>query len=65
MKLSETEVSQTILLLGGYNEEGNEDNAAVVFKMTFLDKYQLLHYIDVTGVWDLLNTNQCQDLFEL
>ena len=63
--IEEDSYSQTILILGGYNEKSKEDNAALVFQLDLMDEYTLLHYFEATGVWWLLGTNQCQDLYEL
>lgn len=55
--IKESSNSQTILILGGDNEENVTDNASLVFQMTKMNMYHLLHFFDATGVWWLLGTN--------
>ena len=63
--LKEDSYSQTVLILGGWNENNDRDNRALVFQMRNNSVYALLHYLDAAGIRWLLGVNQCQDLFEL
>ena len=63
--IGEDRYSQTILILGGWNEKRERDNAMIALRLELTPMFHLLHYMEATIVWWILGVNQCQDLFEL